>query len=133
MINGWIKPEEYSYTIHGEVLCEMKSNGNIVSGYIGKSGDKFVIKTNPDFKFDDWGDYEVSSWHPIPKTPIKNPWKSGIPDTNKFLVFWEDQVWIGMINTNMEPCRLDGFSWIPLKPGTYKWIDIPELMNTEYD
>lgn len=50
MINGWIKPEEYSYTIHGEVLCEMKSNGNIVSGYIGKSGDKFVIKTNnPDF------------------------------------------------------------------------------------
>ena len=49
------------------VLCQMKSNNAIVSGYITRClGDKPQVLTAPDFEFDDLMDYEPIAWMPIP-------------------------------------------------------------------
>lgn len=49
------------------VLCQMKSNNAIVSGYITRClGDKLQVLTAPDFEFDDLMDYEPITWMPIP-------------------------------------------------------------------
>lgn len=67
MNNVWMPPAEYvARGIHDEVLVKMKSNGAIVSGYIyyecepGSTG-KYRVMTNPNFEFEDYGDYEVES------------------------------------------------------------------------
>ena len=48
------------------VLCRMVSNEAIVSGYIYSEGRKWKVATNPDFHFEDYGDYECDYWMPIP-------------------------------------------------------------------
>lgn len=52
-----------------EVLCRMKSNGAIVSGFIMKSKrtGRLEVATSPDFHFEDYGDYEPTHWMPIPE------------------------------------------------------------------
>lgn len=50
------------------VLCRMKSNGAIVSGYIFISPEGYAcVSTSPNFEFEDYGGYECDMWMPIPK------------------------------------------------------------------
>lgn len=49
---------------NAKVLCKMKSNNEIVSGYIYFDG-KYKIATDPDFHFEDYGEYEVGEWRPV--------------------------------------------------------------------
>lgn len=44
------------------VLCRMVSNGAIVGGYVDKD---FKVSTNPDFEFEDYGNYKCDYWMPI--------------------------------------------------------------------
>ena len=50
-----------------KVICMMKSNNELVSGYIYLNNGKATIATSPDFEFEDNGNYEVTHWMPIPK------------------------------------------------------------------
>ena len=47
------------------VLCRMKSNGQIVSGYLFKQNGKVCVATDPDFHFEDYEDYEATHWFPM--------------------------------------------------------------------
>ena len=47
------------------VLCRMKSNGQIVSGYLYKKDGKVCVATDPNFHFEDYGDYEATHWFPL--------------------------------------------------------------------
>lgn len=47
------------------VLCRMKSNGQIVSGYLFKQNGKVCVATDPDFHFEDNEDYEATHWFPM--------------------------------------------------------------------
>ena len=47
------------------VLCRMKSNGQIVSGYLYKKDGKVCVATDPDFEFEDYGGYEATHWFPL--------------------------------------------------------------------
>lgn len=47
------------------VLCRMKSNGQIVSGYLFKKNGKVCVATDPDFHFEDYEDYEATHWFPM--------------------------------------------------------------------
>ena len=47
------------------VLCRMKSNGQIVSGYLFKNNGKVCVATDPNFHFEDYGDYEATHWFPL--------------------------------------------------------------------
>lgn len=47
------------------VLCRMKSNGQIVSGYLYKNGDKVCVATDTSFHFEDYCDYEATHWFPL--------------------------------------------------------------------
>lgn len=47
------------------VLCRMKSNGQIVSGYLFKQDEKVCVATDPDFHFEDYEDYEATHWFPM--------------------------------------------------------------------
>lgn len=47
------------------VLCRMKSNGQIVSGYLYKEDGKVCVATDPNFHFEDYGDYEATHWFPL--------------------------------------------------------------------
>lgn len=47
------------------VLCRMKSNEQIVSGYLYKKDGKVCVATDPNFEFEDYGDYEATHWHPM--------------------------------------------------------------------
>ena len=47
------------------VLCRMKSNGQIVSGYLFKNNGKVCVATDPNFHFEDDGDYEATHWFPL--------------------------------------------------------------------
>ena len=50
------------------VLCQMKSNNAIVSGYITRClGHKPQVLTAPDFEFEYLMDYEPIAWMPIPE------------------------------------------------------------------
>ncbi len=57
------------------VLCLMKSNGAIVSGYITKRWHDYPeVATDTDFHFEDYGGYECTHWMPIPgieSNPLK--------------------------------------------------------------
>ena len=47
------------------VLCRMKSNGQIVSGYLYKKDGKVCVATDPNFHFEDYCDYEATHWFPL--------------------------------------------------------------------
>ena len=47
------------------VLCRMKSNGQIVSGYLFKQNGKVCVATDPNFHFEDYEDYEATHWFPM--------------------------------------------------------------------
>ena len=47
------------------VLCRMKSNGQIVSGYLFKQNGKVCVATDSNFHFEDYEDYEVTHWFPM--------------------------------------------------------------------
>ena len=54
------------------VLCRMKSNGAIVSGYITKQySDYPMVATDPSFHFEDWGEneFECTHWMRLPEPP----------------------------------------------------------------
>lgn len=64
----WISVEERLPDNDERVLCQMKSNNAIVSGYIvSLSGGKPQVITDPDFEFFDLHDYEPDAWMPIPE------------------------------------------------------------------
>ena len=50
-----------------KVICMMKSNGELVSGYIYLNNGVPTIETNPAFEFEDYSNYEVTHWMPIPE------------------------------------------------------------------
>lgn len=63
----WVSVKDRLPHIDKMVLCQMKSNNAIVSGYITRClGDKPQVLTAPDFEFDDLMDYEPIAWMPIP-------------------------------------------------------------------
>lgn len=68
----WISVEEALPQENEEVLCMMKSNHAIVSGYIYKNNGTVKVATSPDFHFEDYEGYEVIAWMPIPKFETKN-------------------------------------------------------------
>lgn len=47
------------------VLCRMKSNGQIVSGYLYRKDGKVCVATDPNFHFEDYCDYEATHWFPL--------------------------------------------------------------------
>lgn len=47
------------------VLCRMKSNGQIVSGYLYKEGGRVCVATDSNFHFEDYCDYEATHWFPL--------------------------------------------------------------------
>ena len=47
------------------VLCRMKSNGQIVSGYLCRKDGKVCVATDPNFEFEDYGNYEATHWFPL--------------------------------------------------------------------
>lgn len=64
----WISVTEQLPNENEIVLCRMKSNGAIVSGYIFISPEGYTrVSTSPDFEFEDYGGYECDMWMPIPK------------------------------------------------------------------
>lgn len=59
-------PVEERLPLEGmRVLCRMKSNGQIVSGYLYKKDGKVCVATDPNFHFEDYGDYEATHWSPL--------------------------------------------------------------------
>lgn len=64
----WINVNERLPNENEIVLCRMKSNGAIVSGYIFISPEGYAcVSTSPNFEFEDYGGYECDMWMPIPK------------------------------------------------------------------
>lgn len=64
----WISVKEKLPNEDEIVLCRMKSNGAIVSGYIFLSPEGYVcVSTSPDFEFEDYGGYVCDRWMPMPK------------------------------------------------------------------
>ena len=47
------------------VLCRMKSNGQIVSGYLYNEGGRVCVVTDSNFHFEDYCDYEATHWFPL--------------------------------------------------------------------
>lgn len=62
LASKWHKVEDKLPQADEEVLCMMKSNDAIVSGFIYKEGDKYKVATTPDFYFEDWENYECTHW-----------------------------------------------------------------------
>lgn len=64
----WISVKDRLPDNNEMVLCRMKSNNAIVSGYIMKRlGHKPEVLTAPDFHFEDLLYYEPEAWMPIPE------------------------------------------------------------------
>lgn len=68
----WISVDEALPEENEEVLCMMKSNYAIVSGYIYKENSIVKVATSSDFHFEDYEGYEVIAWMPIPEFETKN-------------------------------------------------------------
>jgi hypothetical protein len=59
-------PVEERLPLEGmRVLCRMKSNGQIVSGYLYKEGGRVCVATDSNFHFEDYCDYEATHWYPL--------------------------------------------------------------------
>jgi len=66
--NMWISVKEALPIDEGtKVICKMKSNGELVSGYIYLNNGVPTIETDPAFEFQDYENYEVTHWMPIPE------------------------------------------------------------------
>ena len=66
--NMWISVEEaLPQDEITKVICMMKSNGELASGYIYLNNGVPTIETNPAFEFEDYANYEVTHWMPIPE------------------------------------------------------------------
>lgn len=50
-----------------KVICMMKSSGELASGYIYLNNGVPTIELKPDFVFEDYANYEVTHWMPIPE------------------------------------------------------------------
>lgn len=68
----WISVDEALPEENEEVLCMMKSNYAIVSGYIYKENSIVKVATSSNFHFEDYEGYEVIAWMPIPEFETKN-------------------------------------------------------------
>ena len=49
-----------------KVICRMKSNGEMVSGYVYKKDGVAFVATESGFEFEDYGNYEITHWFPMP-------------------------------------------------------------------
>lgn len=59
-------PVEERLPLEGmRVLCRMKSNEQIVSGYLYKEGERVCVATDSNFHFEDYCDYEATHWFPL--------------------------------------------------------------------
>lgn len=64
----WVKVKERLPDKEEQVLCEMKSNGAVVSGYIFVNANGIPqVATDPSFEFEDYGYYEPIRWMKRPK------------------------------------------------------------------
>lgn len=64
----WVKVEERLPDVNELVLCEMKSNGAVVSGYIFRNRNGIPqVSTDPSFEFADYEYYEPVRWMKKPK------------------------------------------------------------------
>lgn len=63
----WRPVTDEQYPTDKEVLCRMKSNGAIVSGFIYKENGVYKVATSSDFHFEDYGDYECDLYMLIPE------------------------------------------------------------------
>lgn len=50
-----------------KVICRMKSNGEMVSGYVYKKDGVAFVATESGFEFEDYGNYEITHWYPMPE------------------------------------------------------------------
>lgn len=50
-----------------KVICRMKSNGEMVSGYVYKKDGVAFVATESGFEFEDYGNYEITHWCPMPE------------------------------------------------------------------
>lgn len=50
-----------------KVICRMKSNGEMVSGYVYKKDGVTFVATESGFEFEDYGNYEITHWYPMPE------------------------------------------------------------------
>ncbi len=68
LTHQWVKVEQELPDAKELVLCEMKSNGAIVSGYISLN-DKGILQvsTDPSFEFADYEYYEPIRWMKKPR------------------------------------------------------------------
>lgn len=55
-----------------KVVCRMKSNGELVSGYVHKKDGVAFIATESGFEFEDYGNYEITHWCPMPEVKEEN-------------------------------------------------------------
>lgn len=68
LAHQWIKVKERLPDKKELVLCEMKSNGAVVSGYIFVNGNGIPqVATDPSFEFADYEFYEPVRWMKKPK------------------------------------------------------------------
>lgn len=65
--NQWISVEEALPDESEEVLCLMKSNDAVVSGFIFMENGKCKVATRGNFEFEDYCDYETTAWMPLPE------------------------------------------------------------------
>lgn len=65
----WRNVTDEQYPTDRKVLCRMKSNGAIVSGYIYKENGIYKVATSSDFHFEDYGNYECDLYMLIPEIP----------------------------------------------------------------
>ena len=61
----WIPVQERMPLETLRVLCLMKSNGQVVSGYLSRKNGKVCVSTDPNFEFEDYMDYEATHWFPL--------------------------------------------------------------------
>ena len=65
--NQWISVSDRLPPEDQRVLCRMKSNNQVVSGYITKRWHNYPkVSTDSDFEFEDYEGYECTHWMPEP-------------------------------------------------------------------
>ena len=63
----WVSVEDALPEPHEEVLCRMKSNDAVVSGFIFRNKKGIPeVATDSCFHFEDYEEYEPTHWCPIP-------------------------------------------------------------------
>ncbi len=68
LAHQWVEVKDRLPDKNEQVLCEMKSNGAVVSGYILINGNGMPqVATDPSFEFADYEYYEPVRWMKRPK------------------------------------------------------------------